>query len=256
MSGVHMWDNDSLDIRWLSCESTKETQFSSSLLVPWSTSNVLMRISPDDDWQPLTNYLHQVGAEHLLSQRNADIFSASHCHRSASTAKESAAIQPVVTHKNWEPAEAAGAEFLGTTGLILLAIILTLVIVSDIRYFERVLPIFKRNFMIGVYRIKQAIYRPNIALGMTQLISLTIRLGRDEKTHNDRETLNRQNKKEKVDQNSGNLSSLPPMSSNCTYDVEQRMVDSREGVEQMALTATTNFSEDEEVFLCVNNTHV
>ena len=88
-----------------------------------------------------------------------------------------AILEPVVASKYFKPVDAAGAEVVGATGFLIIGIILAIIVISDIRYFKRVLPMFKQNFMTGVYRIKKTAYRGSIIGSMHQFIVLTSRMG-------------------------------------------------------------------------------
>lgn len=214
LSDVHMWGSASLDIKRLSCRNDNQI-YLDILLATWNIDNVTV-VSANSSQYSLRSY---PSLQSSITTDSIDNISLPQCVPPTTTIRPSTSkdIEPVVVAKTHQPEEAAGAEVFGTTGLIVLAIIAVLIVISDIRYFERVLPIFRRNFMVGMRRIKEAIYRPNIVGGMQQLIVITANLGRDRPPQTD-QTTPRNSQRRKISKN---------VFTNFVLEMEQRKRDDK-----------------------------
>ena len=177
-----MWNSVRIDIKALACLVDEKLEKLPEALAAWNVTNLIVREdNPKDD------SFNDVYLQSNLTTIRIDNISSSNCFLMPNSSTEDLKkftkkrpfeiIEPVIAPKYYEPVDAAGAEVVGATGFLIISIILAIIVISDIRYFKIVLPMFRQNFMTGVYRIKRTVYRGSIIGSMHQFIVLTSRMG-------------------------------------------------------------------------------
>lgn len=149
---------------------TTAKNYTTEAFTYWNVSDLLAT----EDMNGEKRQLQDVIPEAVTEYDSNICFPTTTTKKPTKTTKRISTIVPTVTYK---AVEAKGAQTYGTFGMALFVVIILLVVISDLRYFERVLPIMKRNMKFGVKRIYKALHREdNIVAGMNQLVSLTVSL--------------------------------------------------------------------------------
>lgn len=175
---VVMWDTIDIDVKKLYSTTTIEKDISIPLTT-WNVSSILIW-TPNDTAQPLLDLDEQYGLIH----GKTPVVKCDDELKPSSTTRElkvlpmtTKLIKPVILPRAYEPVEATGSEAYGSVCLIAIGALISIIVFSDLRYFERVLPIMKRNFKTGMSRLYRVMMRQSIIRSMIQMMALTARLG-------------------------------------------------------------------------------
>lgn len=139
----------------------------------WNSSNI--RVGRENNFKQIEEKLIPQYAEHTMKMSEVDT---SGCTLS----KKTEDIKPVVEKAVYQPMEAKGAKAYGSICMGMLIFIGVIIVLSDVRYFGRVLPIAKRNIKTGMNRLRNMLHKTDMLAGMNQLITLTVSMARDNPT--------------------------------------------------------------------------
>lgn len=166
LSDLNIWYNNTVDIKTY-FESGNATLAD----LVWDTTEILVRTVDRNFNQKVEKFLPKY-ADHVMTLNELDT---SGCY----PAKDKSEIKPVVARIIYKPTEAKGAKAYGSVCMGMLIFVGIVIVLSDVRYFGRVLPIAKRNIKTGMNRLKNMLHRSDMLAGMNQLITLTVSLARN-----------------------------------------------------------------------------
>jgi len=100
---------------------------------------------------------------------------------------------PVIEISTRKPKEADGAAAFGMAGLTMVTVLGVLIVISDFRYFARVIPICQNNCKIGMKRVRSSFHNRRVTGGMDELLELAMGLTRmaEKPTHMDKMEIER-----------------------------------------------------------------
>lgn len=182
-SSMTTWDTSSVLI-WApndSVQSLVDVQQSHELMLNVTTVNCADEMERRITDQTVYSTPVSTTTELLKTTTVATTTTAAWLRSTTTTTKR---IEPVIAPRTHTPIEATGSQAYGSVCIIAVGALIGVIVFSDLRYFERVLPIMRRNMRTGISRIHRAIARQSIVRGMVQLLTLTKRLADND--HNSR----------------------------------------------------------------------
>ena len=161
MTGVNMWINQTVDVTDITCQGYSGWRDSNSTYIAWNASNILVKVSIFDNFRQKKSDKSEFMGQNLTSLniegQDLSAFTLQLCIPTTTTEATTVPLilqfirsanhtnitkgEPIVPKKVHVVQEAPAAEVLGTTGLIVVVILIALIVASDINYFERVFPI-------------------------------------------------------------------------------------------------------------------
>ena len=196
MTGVNMWINQTVDVTDITCEGYSGWRDNDNAFIAWNAYNILVKVSIFDNSRQKelneSEFMEQPYTTLDIEEHDLSALMLPLCVPTTTTDGTTVPLilqfirsanhtnitkgEPIVPKKVHVVQEAPAAEVLGTTGLIVVVILIALIVASDINYFERVIPICKKRFKSGLHRFTRRMHS-HTAEGMQQMVSLTMGLG-------------------------------------------------------------------------------